>query len=548
VEETNLDRALWLLLGLQCRAWLRSAWRSLHTVKGVLLALVGLVVLGLWILSTLVSPQAGIDPDKLRRTAPAVFLTYCLFAALVFKTERGLYFSPAEVNLLFAGPFTPRQLLGYKIMLSTLILLPTTLFLSLLFRIHAHWYLAAFLGLFLAFLFLQLFQMALNLLAIAVGTHAYTRGRKLGLLLVLLAVAGIIFEVSRTAPPGGRGGVFGRIEQTWLWQTIASPLRWFVEVFLTEPGAWSSLLLYTALSGGVIFVPLAIVLLLDAHYLESAAITSEKIYTRLQRMRRGEASGGWRESTEKVRLGLPDFPWWGGVGPIAWRQATTALRSLGRLALFALIVGPILMGPIMAGRDEFGANEGGPLATAGLLLWLTIVLTTMVPFDFRGDLERMEVLKTLPLPAWRVALGQLVTPVLLLYLVQALLLGAVQLAWGQWNFLLVLFLVFAPPANLLVFGLDNLLFLWFPSRVVAANPGDFQALGRNVLILLAKLGVLLLASGLSALVWLGVFALSESLPAALVCAWLTLTAFAFAIVPLLALAFASFDVARDMPA
>src|SRR5262249_59206383 len=120
------------------------------------------------------------------------------------------------------------------------------------------------------------------------------------------------------------------------------------------------------------------------------------------------------------------------------------------------------------------SERGGPLATAGLLLWLTIVLTTMVPFDFRGDLERMEVLKTLPLPAWRVALGQLVTPVLLLYLVQALLLGAVQLAWGQWNFLLVLFLVFAPPANLLVFGLDNLLFLWFPSRVVAANPGDFQ--------------------------------------------------------------------------
>ena len=100
VEETNLDRALWLLLGLQCRAWLRSAWRSLHTVKGVLLALVGLVVLGLWILSTLVSQSGGIDPDQLRRTAPAVFLTYCLFAALVFKTERGLYFSPAEVNLL----------------------------------------------------------------------------------------------------------------------------------------------------------------------------------------------------------------------------------------------------------------------------------------------------------------------------------------------------------------------------------------------------------------------------------------------------------------
>jgi len=546
VEETNLDRALWLLLGLQCRGWFRSAWRSLHTVKGVLLALVGLLVLGLWVLSALLPSQSGgIDPDTLRRSAPAVFLTYCLFAALFFKTERSLYFSPAEVNLLFAGPFTRRQLLGYKITLSTLIILPTTLFLSFLFRVHARWFLAAFLGLFLAFLFLQLFQMALNLLAIAVGAQAYTRGRKVVLLLLLLAGAGIIFEVSRTAGPGARPGVFGRIEQTWLWQTIASPLRWFVEVFLTEPGAWGDLLLYTALSGGVILVLLAIVLLLDAHYLESAAVTSEKLYTRLQRMRRGEASGGWRESTGKVRLGLPDFPWWGGVGPIAWRQATTALRSLGRLALFALIVGPILMGPIMAGRDEFGANDGGAYATAGMLLWLSVVMTTLVPFDFRGDLERMEVLKTLPLPAWRVAAGQLLTPVLLLSLVQGLFLGAVQLAWGQWNFLLLLFLVFAPSANLLVFGMDNLLFLWFPSRVVAANPGDFQALGRNVLILLAKMVVLAVAGPG---VWFVVFKLSGSLPAALLSAWLTLTAFALALVPLLALAFASFDVARDMPA
>ncbi|MBI1917983.1 MAG: hypothetical protein HYS12_25095 [Planctomycetes bacterium] len=516
-------------------------------MKGILLALVGLLVLGLWVVSAMLPSQStSADPENLRRYAPAFLLTYCLVATLFSKGERGLYFSPAEVNLLFPGPFTRRQLLLYKITTSTLFILPTTLFLTFLLRIHAHWYLAAFLGLFLAFLFLQLFQMALNLLATALGAQAYTRGRKLVLLLLLLAVAGILFEAARTAGPGGRPG-FGPIERTDLWRTLSAPLRWFVEVFLTEPGAWEDLLLYTALSGGVILVLLAIILLLDVHYLESAAVTSEKIYTRLQRMRRGEAGAGWRESSGEVRLGLPDFPWWGGVGPIAWRQATTAFRSLGRLALFALIMGPILVGPMMAGNAEPG-DGGGSYAVSGLLLWMTIIMTTLVPYDFRGDLERMEVLKTLPLPPWRVALGQLVTPVLLISLVQALFLGAIQLVWGRWDLLLLTVLALAVPLNLLVFGLDNLLFLWFPSRVLAANPGDFQALGRNVLLLLTKVMVLIVAGSLSAGVW---FVVSEVLGfrvAGLLSAWLTLTAFALALVPLLALAFDSFDVARDMPA
>src|SRR5205085_6227958 len=133
-------------------------------------------------------------------------------------------------------------------------------------------------------------------------------------------------------------------------------------------------------------------------------------------------------------------------------QATTAIRSLGRLALFALIMGPIVVGPMMAGQAEFG-GDGGPYAVSGLLLWMSLILTALVPYDFRGDLERMEVLKTLPLPPWRVALGQLVTPVLLITLVQALFIGAVQLAWGRWEEWLLGFLAFAGPLNLLVFAL-----------------------------------------------------------------------------------------------
>ena len=48
---------------------------------------------------------------------------------------------------------------------------------------------------------------------------------------------------------------------------------------------------------------------------------------------------------------------------------------------------------------------------------------------------------------------------------------------------------------------------------MAANPGDFQALGRNVVMLLAKLLVLMVAGGLSGVVGYGVWKLSDSVVA-----------------------------------
>ena len=45
-------------------------------------------------------------------------------------------------------------------------------------------------------------------------------------------------------------------------------------------------------------------------------------------------------------------------------------------------------------------------------------LTTLAPFDFRGDVDQMALLKTLPTPAWRLALGEVLAPVLIFTLIQ----------------------------------------------------------------------------------------------------------------------------------
>jgi hypothetical protein len=543
-----VNRALWLLVGLQCRGWLRTVVRGTRTVRGALLALVGLGFVGLWLWAASIGRQQPIDPDELRLHGPAIFLGYCLLTVLLSRGERAIYFSPAEVEFLFAGPFTRRQLLGYKITVSALICMLTSLVLMILLRVHARWLLAGWFGLFLGFVFLQLFSMVISLIGIMVGVQAYTRGRRVALLLLGVVAAVLIFRSSQEAGGGGFAGLFRQLEHYPAWRVLTAPLGWYIETFLVQPGDWLALLQWGGLSVGFTAVMIAVVLLLDAQYLETVAATSERVYTQIQKMRRGEAMTFHLGEGGKARWGLPSLPWWGGIGPIAWRQMTTAIRGLGRLALMIFIMLPMLFAPLFGGDRERSA-EAGIAIIAPALITMSMLLSTMVPFDFRGDLDRMEVLKTLPVPAWRLVIGQLVAPVFLLGALQSLCLIVFWVTMGLESWLVPWGVAFVVPVNFLLLGLDNLLFLWFPSRILATRPADFQAIGRNVVTILVKLVVLMGAVAAAAGLGILVGSLASSYrPLVLLTAWTTLSLFAAVLVPLSAMAFRSFDVSRDMPA
>ena len=62
---------------------------------------------------------------------------------------------------------------------------------------------------------------------------------------------------------------------------------------------------------------------------------------------------------------------------------------------------------------------------------MTIVLTSLVPFDFRVDVERMAELKALPIRASRLAIGQLIAPVVLMTALQWTALGVLALRLGD---------------------------------------------------------------------------------------------------------------------
>jgi hypothetical protein len=532
--------ALWLLIRLQVRGWLRFLGRSLGTVQGALLGLVGGSVVLLWLASVLlVRSPAAASPEMLRRYGAAWLIGYCLVNVLL-SNERAIYFTPAEVNFLFAGPFGRRQLLGYKVLYTFLLGLPTALLMACFMHVYAHSFLAAYLAMLLAVLFMQLFAMVLSLLGTALGARLWSLGRRLLLGAVVLAVAAVGLTAAGSPAEWDLRGSFERLIDTRAWQVGSAPLRWFFDVLTASNGrellesSFLALLVDVALLG-VVFV-------LDADYLEASAAASARIYARIQRLRRGGLASEGLRGSGTARLRLPMLPYWGGVGPVLWRQLTTALRGLGRLALLLVILAVTLVVPLVTAGEE---TEAVLPVMAGLVLWLTMFLSSVLPFDFRSDLDRMAFLKTLPLPSWRLVLGQLLAPVLLLTGVQWLMVAVVLLLTESTRGPMLACAAYAPVFNFLLFALDNLLFLLFPSRLPGASPGDFQALGRGVLTMLAK-GLVLLVVGLGAgLVGLVVGLATGSVTAGVAAAWPIVAACAVALVPLVAWAFRAFDVARS---
>jgi hypothetical protein len=545
-----MDRALWLLLWLRLWAGVRRLGRTLATVRGALLTAFGLLIVGCWVSSLLLTPrpETATDPELVRRVGALGLLGYCLLILVTSAGEKAVSFSPAEVNLLFPGPFSRRQLLAYKIVTAWLTSLATALILTLALRMHTHWAVAAFAGVLLAVMFMQLFAMLIALVGSTVGAQAFDLRRKLLVLgivaaLVVLALLTLDREAF-TLPPLE---LLQRAEEGPVVQTLLAPLGWFMDAFTAER-LWPDLVEAVLLSLMVNGVLLALVFLLDARYLETAAAVSERVYARLQQMRSGGSATPVFRGSGKASFGLPDLPWWGGIGPIAWRQLLAALRALKSLTLFLGVFAIVLVGMLVFLRRSQPPDKTLSYTLASSALFFTLFLQQIFRFDFRGDVDRMEVLKSLPVAPARLVVGQLLAPVLLTCAIQLILLLIIQVLLGGLGPLVLGAALFALPVNFLLFEIVNLLFLWFPTRLVQSTPGDFQMVGRHMLLMFATLLCQALLVGVPALMATAVYFVSGgSWPAALATAWLLLAAITAALIPLIALAFRQFDVARDTP-
>jgi hypothetical protein len=185
----------------------------------------------------------------------------------------------------------------------------------------------------------------------------------------------------------------------------------------------------------------------------------------------------------------------------------------------------------------------------GVMGWLTFLCSSMLSFDFRGDVDKIESLKALPLAEWAVAAGQLVAPVALLTILHALMLGIAAFAVPAYRQYLLAAIPLAIPFNTLLFGAENLIFLLFPSRPAAVSPGDFQVMGRKFVFMIAKMLILVACAIIAMIPTVIVWQLTgKNLAATIVVAWMLLAGETAGLIPLIAYAYRRFDPSIHTPA
>ena len=196
-----------------------------------------------------------------------------------------------------------------------------------------------------------------------------------------------------------------------------------------------------------------------------------------------------------------------------------------------------------------GAPPVIPGLSIALIFYLTFIFSMQLPWAFRGDLDHIDFLKTLPVRPAIVAAGELAGGVLLLTVIQLAILGLITaLDPSGWPIMLA-GAAFCVPVNALLMSLNNGLFLIYPVRMPVGTTFDFQMMGKTMLFMFLQLLLLIPLLGIPAALGALAYVLSGfSWPAFAVAAWVALVV---ELLPLLfgvAWAFQRFDISTETPA
>jgi hypothetical protein len=532
----------------------RRARRRFRGVKGLLLLLgIGVLltlIIGPQILSSMIQRDGdatGGAFEGIRTWAPAAILLMVLLS----MRKGALYFRPAEVQFLFPAPITRRQLLLYNVVSKLRVQVLSGLWCSIfVLRYAPSWY-AGLLAPIAALVFLQLTTQASGLLFAALGERFARLAKRLG----LFAFVGLLLVALATTKlrlPADAGLM--DCAKALLELPVVAALCWttrpFVELYLAE--SLVQFAYWAVIIAVILLAEIGLMMLFDVAYTEAAVGHARKTQQALARM----SSGGGAfalAGAKRSGLSIPKFPFWHGAGPIAWRQCqemTRNFRGALMIGMFIFIwIGGFAIVPAMTGAGKEDPPPIRVMMPLLMILIMTPMMTMNFAFDFRRDLDRMTILKSLPLSPRAIAAGQLLPMALLVSFWQALGVIAMAIISGQIPpALLIGILLVLLPLNWVVGAVDNVIFLLLPYRIVARDTGKLPFMGRITMVMFLKMIALAVVGGLCALLGYLIWEFTDGAPiptAVAVAAFL-----AIACIPLtlaVAAAFRSFDVSSDLP-
>ena len=541
-----MDAALCQLLVLRLRGGLRQRLLQLASVRGLLFSLAFGGIIWFLIASNSSSGTGLFGTAALDRQAlgeqiitfmPLSMLGLSLLT-VVMTTGPTFHFSPNEINFLFTGPFRRRDLIVYKFGAYLAGVILSSVFVTLIAPPQTGSPLSVFIATLLTLVFVQLSSAAISMTGHALDGSRFAKIRWPAIASFCAIIAGTVIYAWAT-PDRSIVDLLSEFRHSWIGTVILIPYIVFAELFVATSA--SDLALWALVAVVINTALLRAVIALDALTTDRSLAENARLSNRWERIKQGGSF--WATEQTEVRS-IRRAPILGGLGPIAARQVLNALRN--SLRLIVVFIG------LAACIPPVSLALGAPATDAQTLMIIYIFIAFILPrnmvCDFRGDLSRMEIYKTLPIAPWRICASQLVVQTLLAYAI-ALTIIASALVFDEkvTTQVALLLAAFALPLTFLIYAVENTIHLLFPTKLVAMGRADFEFLGRSIVEFIAKtifVFAAVVASGAVGLFTLRMVGTTLVLPG--LASWLTLTVIGFLTLVALEYAFRRFAVAETI--
>lgn len=421
----------------------------------------------------------------------------------IFGADRAvLAFTPPEVQFLFPAPVTRRELIHTKLLRMQLAILLNTIIFSILFRGNAAqlstW--ERGLGWWMLFSTLAMHRVGASIVRANALEHGKFGRRRAALPVVIFGglIAAVVYGIVVALPAlrvAGGDGIKALV--TALTAALHAPIPWSALLparLLIDPvmnagtAAWPLSVLWAGL---LVIVHYLWVVRLDASFEETAMDATQHRAERLQRFRTSQMGQARSKKGKLVKVpslrlsGRPEVA-------IAWKNVAAALRGGSwKTQLISFIVGLATLAAVTrsASSKAGDAFVGVTIGWGAMLLFLGPL---WMRFDLRLDLPRLAVLKTYPLPGWRIVLAE-IAAVTVLHSITVWSLMTVPLVMfvqdpqlfldsGATIPMLVSIAVGVPAFNALMFTIQNGMALLFPAWVrLGTEARGFETMGQNLL-------------------------------------------------------------------
>jgi hypothetical protein len=467
-----------------------------------------LVLGALYLWFFLVQPnRSAIHGGALAGEWPAIFMAFGLAGMVawgwVFGRDKAiLIYSPAEVHYFFPAPITRRQLVGYKLVRSQLLILLNVAIFVLLFSGERNGLplVARAVSLWALFSTIHLHRIGASFVRTSLARHGWAgaRRRVVSLIVIAVTLGAVVWTGFDTLPEVRRAlqvdlstlfRVLNEIVHRPLPTAVLFPFRLVVQPFVaTSLGEWGRTLL-PALA--ILALHLVWVVRSDAAFEEASAEAS------LERARSIETLGtGGVRSVNGKPVSAPIFrlapAGWSGTA-IVWKNLVAVDRAqhLRRMLVIAILAAAIFFA-MFAGRPAEWAKLLSGLLVGWAAMWL-LFGPLWVRNDLRSDLLNVDLLRTYPIGGATVVAAEATSSAIvltaaqlgLLFLASVASLGIrdLGLSDGTRATLLIGAILVLPAINLVGMLIQNGIALHFPAWVTLGprRSTGVEALGQSML-------------------------------------------------------------------